>query len=283
MQPEELFIGCHLSAAKGWEAMGKDALSIGATTFAFFTRNPRGGNAKALDEADVAKLCELLEVNHFGPLVAHAPYTMNLCSAKEETRDFARRALAEDLERMEYLPGNYYNFHPGSHVGQGSDVAIKQISDALNDCLFESQHTTVLLETMAGKGTEVGKTFEEIAAILDKVNHPELMGVCLDTCHVHDGGYEIVENLDEVLDTFDQIVGLEKLKALHLNDSKNPLGAHKDRHEQIGKGFIGLETFRAVVTNPRINTLPMILETPHSELSGWGEEIALLRSFLGDN
>ena len=263
--------------------MGKDALSIGATTFAFFTRNPRGGNAKALDEVDVAKLRELLEVNHFGPLVAHAPYTMNLCSAKEETRDFARRALAEDLARMEYLPGNYYNFHPGSHVGQGSDVAIKQISSALNDCLFEGQHTTVLLETMAGKGTEVGKTFEEIAAILDKVNHPELMGVCLDTCHVHDGGYEIVENLDEVLDAFDQIVGLEKLKALHLNDSKNPLGAHKDRHEQIGKGFIGLETFRAVVTNSRINTLPMILETPHSELSGWGEEIALLRSFLGDN
>ena len=283
MKPEELFIGCHLSAGKGWEAMGKDALSIGATTFAFFTRNPRGGNAKALDEADVTKLRELLEVNHFGPLVAHAPYTMNLCSAKEETRDFARRALAEDLARMEYLPGNYYNFHPGSHVGQGSDVAIEQISGALNDCLFEGQHTTVLLETMAVKGTEVGKTFEEIAAILDKVNHPELMGVCLDTCHVHDGGYEIVENLDEVLDTFDQIVGLEKLKALHLNDSKNPLGAHKDRHEQIGKGFIGLETFRAVVTNPRINTLPMILETPHSELSGWGEEIALLRSFLGDN
>ena len=283
MQPEELFIGCHLSAAKGWEAMGKDALSIGATTFAFFTRNPRGGNAKALDEADVVRLRELLEAHHFGPLVAHAPYTMNLCSAKEETRDFARRALIEDLERMEYLPGNYYNFHPGSHVGQGSDVAIEQISGALNDCLFEGQRTTVLLETMAGKGTEVGKTFEEIAAILDKVNHPELMGVCLDTCHVHDGGYEIVENLDEVLDTFDQIIGLEKLKALHLNDSKNPLGAHKDRHEQIGKGFIGLDTFRAVVTNPRVNTLPMILETPHSELSGWGEEIALLRSFLGDN
>ena len=283
MRSEELFIGCHLSAGKGWEAMGKDALSIGATTFAFFTRNPRGGNAKALDEADVTKLRELLEINHFGPLVAHAPYTMNLCSAKEETRDFARRALTEDLERMEYLPGNYYNFHPGSHVGQGSDVAIEQISGALNDCLFEGQRTTVLLETMAGKGTEVGKTFEEIAAILDKVSHPELMGVCLDTCHVHDGGYEIVENLDEVLDTFDQIVGLEKLKALHLNDSKNPLGAHKDRHEQIGKGFIGLETFRAVVTNPRVNTLPMILETPHSELSGWREEIALLRSFLGDN
>ena len=283
MRPEELFIGCHLSASKGWDAMGKDALSIGATTFAFFTRNPRSGNAKALDEADVARLRELLEAHHFGPLVAHAPYTMNLCSAKEETRDFARRALAEDLDRMEYLPGNYYNFHPGSHVGQGSDVAIEQISGALNDCLFEGQRTTVLLETMAGKGTEVGKTFEEIAAILDKVSHPELMGVCLDTCHVHDGGYEIVENLDEVLDTFDQIVGLEKLKALHLNDSKNPLGAHKDRHEQIGKGFIGLDTFRAVVTNPRINTLPMILETPHSELSGWGEEIALLRSFLGDN
>ena len=283
MRPDDLFIGCHLSAAKGWEAMGKDALSIGATTFAFFTRNPRGGNAKALDEADVVRLRELLETHHFGPLVAHAPYTMNLCSAKDETRNFARRALTEDLERMEYLPGNYYNFHPGSHVGQGSDVAIEQISSALNDCLFEGQNTTVLLETMAGKGTEVGKTFEEIAAILDKVNHPELMGVCLDTCHVHDGGYEIVENLDEVLDTFDQIVGLEKLKALHLNDSKNPLGAHKDRHEQIGKGFIGLETFRAVVTNPRINTHPMILETPHSELSGWGEEIALLRSFLGDN
>ena len=283
MQPEDLFIGCHLSAAKGWEAMGKDALSIGATTFAFFTRNPRGGNAKALDEADVTKLRALLEAHHFGPLVAHAPYTMNLCSAKDETRDFARRALTEDLERMEYLPGNYYNFHPGSHVGQGSDVAIEQISEALNDCLFEGQLTTVLLETMAGKGTEVGKTFEEIAAILDKVIHPELMGVCLDTCHIHDGGYEIVENLDAVLDTFDQIIGLEKLKALHLNDSKNPLGAHKDRHEQIGKGFIGLETFRAVVTNARVNTLPMILETPHSELSGWGEEIALLRSFLGDN
>ena len=269
-------IGCHLSTSDGYEAMGKTALRIGADTFAFFTRNPRGGNAKPLDPADVAALRALMEANGFGRLVAHAPYTMNLCSAKPETVDFARRAMAGDLERMESLPGNYYNFHPGSHVKQGADEGIRLICDGLNEVLEPGLRTTVLLETMAGKGTEVGRNFEELARIIDGTGHDELLGVCLDTCHVADGGYDIVSDLDGVLDEFDRIIGLDRLCALHLNDSKNPLGSHKDRHEKIGQGTLGLETFRAVVRNPRLAGLPMILETPN-ELPGYSAEIALLR------
>lgn len=272
----ELTIGCHLSMAAGWKKMGETALALGANTFAFFTRNPRGGNAKTLDLDDLEALKTLMRENHFGKLVAHAPYTMNLCSAKYETVDFARRAMAEDLERMEYLPGNYYNFHPGSHVGQGAEKGVKLVIEGLNACLVPGQATTVLLETMAGKGTEVGRTFEELAAILDGVTHDELLGVCLDTCHVHDGGYRIFDSLDYVLDEFDRIIGLERLKALHLNDSKNPCGAHKDRHEKIGQGYLGLDAFASIVTNPRLRTLPMILETPQ-DLDGYKHEIALIR------
>ncbi|WP_321972707.1 deoxyribonuclease IV [Paratractidigestivibacter sp.] len=269
-------IGCHLSTSDGYEAMGKTALAIGADTFAFFTRNPRGGNAKPLDAADAAALRALMEANGFGCLVAHAPYTMNLCSAKPETVEFARRAMAGDLERMESLPGNYYNFHPGSHVKQGADVGVRLICEGLNEVLEPGIRTTVLLETMAGKGSEVGRSFEELARIIDGTDHDELLGVCLDTCHVADGGYDIVSDLDGVLDEFDRVVGLDRLRALHLNDSKNPLGSHKDRHEKIGEGTLGLATFRAVVSNPRLAGLPMILETPN-DLPGYAAEIALLR------
>jgi len=269
-------IGCHLSTSDGYEAMGKTALAIGADTFAFFTRNPRGGNAKALDPADVAALRSLMDVNGFGRLVAHAPYTMNLCSAKAETVEFARQAMAGDLERMESLPGNYYNFHPGSHVKQGADEGIRLICEGLNEVLRPGLRTTVLLETMAGKGSEVGRSFEELARIIDGTRRDELLGVCLDTCHVADAGYDIVSDLDGVLDEFDRVIGLDRLRALHVNDSKNPLGSRKDRHEKIGRGTLGAETFRAVVTNPRLKGLPMILETPN-ELSGYAAEIALLR------
>ncbi len=270
-------IGCHLSTSDGYEAMGKTALGIGADTFAFFTRNPRGGNAKPLDPADVAALRALMEANGFGRLVAHAPYTMNLCSAKPETVDFARRAMAGDLERMESLPGNYYNFHPGSHVKQGADEGVRLICEGLNEVLEPGIRTTVLLETMAGKGTEVGRSFEELARIIDGTEHDELLGVCLDTCHVADSGYDIVSDLDGVLDEFDRVIGLDRLRALHLNDSKNPLGSHKDRHEKIGQGTLGLEAFRAVVRNPRLAGLPMIFETPN-DLPGYAAEIALLRN-----
>lgn len=276
-----LAIGCHLSTSDGFGAMGRTALDIGATTFAFFTRNPRGGKAKAIDPDDVAALRALMEKNGFGKLVAHAPYTMNLCSAKAVTVDFARRAMADDLVRMESLPGNYYNFHPGSHVKQGAERGIELICEGLNEVLEPGIRTTVLLETMAGKGTEVGRSFEELARIIDGVEHDELLGVCLDTCHVWDGGYDVVGNLDGVLDEFDRVIGLDRLRALHLNDSKNPRGSHKDRHERIGEGCIGAEAFRAVVTNPRLRDLPMILETPN-ELSGYAAEISLLRGFAGE-
>ena len=276
-----LAIGCHLSTSDGFGVMGRTALDIGATTFAFFTRNPRGGKAKAIDPDDVAALRALMEKNGFGKLVAHAPYTMNLCSAKAVTVDFARRAMADDLVRMESLPGNYYNFHPGSHVKQGAERGIELICEGLNEVLEPGIRTTVLLETMAGKGTEVGRSFEELARIIDGVEHDELLGVCLDTCHVWDGGYDVVGDLDGVLDEFDRVIGLDRLRALHLNDSKNPRGSHKDRHERIGEGCIGAETFRAVVTNPRLRDLPMILETPN-ELSGYAAEISLLRSFAGE-
>ena len=273
----ELIIGCHLSTSNGFAAMAADAVSINATMFAFFTRNPRGGNARELDEKDLASFLDTLEEHGIGPLVAHAPYTYNLCSAKPETVEFARRAMREDLERMERMPGHLYNFHPGAHVKQGADEGIRLICEGLNEVLEPDQATTVLLETMAGKGTEVGRSFEELARIIDGVSHDELLGVCLDTCHVADAGYDIVHDLDGVLDEFDRVIGLERLRALHLNDSKNPLGSHKDRHEKIGAGTLGLETFRAVVTNPRLAGLPMVLETPQAGLDGWAAEIALLR------
>lgn len=277
---KNLYIGCHLSTAKGFAAMGKDALSIGANTFAFFTRNPRGGKAKEIDPEDVAALREILEVNGFGKLVAHAPYTLNPCSATEKTREFARMAMKEDLERMEYLPGNYYNFHPGSHVGQGADTGIAMITGLLNEVMKPEQTTTVLLETMAGKGSEVGGTFEEIARIIEGVELKDKIGVCLDTCHVSDGGYDIVSDLDGVLAEFDRVIGLDKLKALHINDSKNPLGAHKDRHACIGEGFLGVDAITAVIGHPKLAGLPCILETPQEDLEGYGKEIEMLRGVL---
>ena len=284
-----LTIGCHLSTTKGYRAMGETALSIGANTFAFFTRNPRGGKAKELDMDDVAALRELMSQNDFGPLVAHAPYTYNPCSAKERAREFALEAMAEDLRRMEALPGNYYNFHPGAHVGQGSDAGIQMIVDTLCQVMFEGQQTTVLLETMSGKGTEVGRSFEELALIIEGVagKRPELsakLGVCLDTCHVNDAGDDIGHDLDGVLDEFDRVVGIERLRAVHINDSKNPCGAHKDRHECIGKGYLGGEEFgggmqviQNIVSNGHLRSLPFILETPN-ELAGYAAEIRLLRS-----
>ena len=271
-----LTIGCHLSTTKGYRAMGETALSIGANTFAFFTRNPRGGKAKDLDMDDVAALRELMEQNDFGPLVAHAPYTYNPCSAKERAREFALEAMAEDLQRLEALPGNYYNFHPGAHVGQGTDAGIQMIVDTLCQVMFEGQQTTVLLETMAGKGSEVGHTFEELRSILDGVALDEKMGVCLDTCHVWDGGYDIVNDLDGVLTQFDKTVGLSRLRAVHINDSMNPLGAHKDRHAKIGEGHIGFEAFRRIINHPALRELPFILETPNDD-AGWAREIAMLR------
>ena len=284
-----LTIGCHLSTTKGYRAMGETALSIGANTFAFFTRNPRGGKAKDLDMDDVAALRDLMTQNDFGPLVAHAPYTYNPCSANERAREFALEAMAEDLQRLEALPGNYYNFHPGAHVGQGTDAGIQMIVDTLCQVMFEGQQTTVLLETMAGKGTEVGRSFEELARIIEGVaaRRPELsdkLGVCLDTCHVNDAGYDIVHDLDGVLDEFDRVVGIDRLHAVHINDSKNPCGAHKDRHECIGKGYLGSEEFgggmqvmQNIVSNSRLCALPYILETPN-ELAGYAAEIKLLRS-----
>lgn len=275
-----LTIGCHLSTSKGYLAMGKTALGIGANTFAFFTRNPRGGAAKAIDPTDAAALRELLAANNFGTLVAHAPYTLNPCSDKPHAREFARECMADDLVRMEAVPGSYYNFHPGSHVKQGAEAGIDLIAGLLNEVLRPEQTTTVLLETMAGKGTEVGRTFEELAAIIERVELSDHMGVCLDTCHVHDGGYDIVNNLDGVLDEFDRVIGIERLRAVHLNDSKNPCGAHKDRHERIGEGYIGLEAFERIVTHPQLRDLPFILETPN-ELPGYAAEIELLRKLAG--
>lgn len=271
-----LTVGCHLSTARGYAAMGETAVDIGANTFAFFTRNPRGGSSRPLDPDDVAALRRTMAENSFGALVAHAPYTLNLCSARPETREFARGALADDLAKLEALPGNYYNFHPGSHVGQGSEAGIGLIADALNEVLVPGQATTVLLETMAGKGTEVGRTFEELASIIGRVRHDELLGICLDTCHVSDAGYDIAGDLDGVLDEFDRVIGLGRLRALHLNDSKNPRGSRKDRHEKIGRGTLGIGTFASVVADERLAGLPMVLETPN-DLPGYATEIALLR------
>lgn len=271
-----LYIGCHLSSSAGFEAMGKTALAIGANTFQFFTRNPRGSKAKELDPQDAAALVKLLKENHFAPIIAHAPYTLNPASADAKTREFALLTMQDDLKRMEYLPGNLYNFHPGSHVGQGTQVGIELTIKLLNEILTPTQHTTVLLETMSGKGSEIGRTFEELSEILSGVKLNEKMGVCLDTCHVHDGGYSLAK-LDDVLTDFDKKIGLSRLKAVHLNDSLNPLGAHKDRHAIIGGGEIGTEVLAQVINHPALKNLPFCLETPN-DLEGYAREIKLLRS-----
>ncbi len=269
-------IGCHLSSSKGFYAMGKTALTLGADTFQFFTRNPRGGAAKAVDPADAAALAAMQADGTFGVLVAHAPYTVNPCAREEKTLEFARQTMADDLRRLELLPGNCYNFHPGSHVGQGTAEGVRRIAATLDAVMFAGQRTTVLLETMSGKGTEVGGRFEELRAILDAAAMGGQIGVCLDTCHVHDAGYDLVNDLDGVLAEFDRVIGLDRLRALHLNDSKNPCGAHKDRHACIGVGYLGVETFRKIVRHPALHDLPMILETPN-ELPGYAAEIHLLR------
>ncbi len=269
-------IGCHLSVSKGYYAMGKEALDIGANTFQFFTRNPRGSKAKEINPADTRKLCELAKEHSFGPLLAHAPYTLNPGSPEGRTREFAFETMEDDLKRMEFLPGNLYNFHPGSHVGKGAEAGIAQITDLLNAILTPGQTTTVLLETMAGKGTEIGGTFEELRMILDGVVLNDKMGICLDTCHIFDGGYDIVNDLDGVLEEFDRIIGLDRLKAVHINDSKNLVGSRKDRHEKIGDGNIGLEAFTRIINHPALRELPFYLETPN-DLEGYAREISLLR------
>lgn len=272
-----LNIGCHLSASKGFLNMGKTAIELGGNTFQFFTRNPRGGSAKDIDPEDANALISLMQENSFAKILAHAPYTLNACAKVPSIREFAYNTMLDDLKRMEYVPNNMYNFHPGSHVGQGVETGIKFISDLLNSILWKEQTTTVLLETMAGKGSEVGSRFEELREIIDRVELKDKMGVCLDTCHVNDAGYDIVNDLDGVLTEFDKVIGLDRLKALHLNDSKNPLGAHKDRHEKIGEGYIGKDAFRRIVNHPVLKDLPMFLETPN-ELPGYAEEIKLLKS-----
>jgi len=271
-----LKIGCHLSSSKGFLHMGKEAVSIGANTFQFFTRNPRGSRAKEIDPKDVEAYLAFAKEHGITTIVAHAPYTLNACSADEKVREFAHLTMEDDLKRMEYVPGNLYNFHPGSHVGQGTERGIELIAGLLNKLLYPEMHTTVLLETMAGKGTEVGGRFEEIAAIIERVDCKEKLGVCLDTCHVYDGGYDIVKDLDGVLREFDRVIGLNRLKAIHVNDSKNPFASHKDRHEKIGQGSLGFEALYAVVHHPLLRELPFCLETPN-ELPGYAEEIRMLR------
>lgn len=272
-----LNIGCHLSTSKGFYNMGKEALSIGANTFQFFTRNPRGGKAKAIDEKDVTALLELIKENNFATILAHAPYTLNACSADEKTRNFAHEMLADDLVRMEYVPNNFYNFHPGSHVSQGVEIGINYIVTMLNTLIKPEQTTIILLETMSGKGSEVGSNFQELKQILDRITIPEKMGICLDTCHVYDAGYDIVNDLDGVIEQFDKIIGLDKLYAIHLNDSKNPFSSHKDRHETIGEGSIGIEAMAKIINHPKLRNLPFFLETPN-ELPGHAKEISLLKS-----
>ena len=274
----DMLIGNHLSASKGYAAMGKAALALDANTFAFFTRNPRGGKAKEIDEKDVEKFLNFAKEHEFGKIVAHAPYTMNLCAAKEEVRSFSKEMLLDDLKRMEYTPYNYYNFHPGAHVGQGAEKGIALIAEALNEALKPEQTTTVLLETMAGKGTEVGRTFEELREILDRVELNDKMGVCLDTCHVWDGGYDIVNDLDGVLNEFDRVIGLDRLKAVHFNDSMNDCGSHKDRHAKIGEGKIGAEAMRRVALHPLLEGRPFILETPNDD-EGYRREIQMVREW----
>ena len=274
----DMLIGNHLSASKGYAAMGKAALALDANTFAFFTRNPRGGKAKEIDEKDVEKFLNFAKEHEFGKIVAHAPYTMNLCAAKEDVRSFSKEMLLDDLKRMEYTPYNYYNFHPGSHVGQGAEKGIVLIAEALNEALKPEQTTTVLLETMAGKGTEVGRPFEELREILDRVELNDKMGVCLDTCHVWDGGYDIVNDLDGVLNEFDRVIGLDRLKAVHFNDSMNDCGSHKDRHAKIGEGKIGAEAMRRVALHPLLEGRPFILETPNDD-EGYRREIQMVREW----
>jgi len=271
-----LKIGCHLSSSGGYMRMARQILSMGGNTFQFFTRNPRGGSAKPVDEADAAAFRQFAAENGIEVILAHAPYTLNGCSADPAIRDFAARTMADDLQRMEYVPGNLYNFHPGSHVGQGTENGIRMIAEMLNGILTEEMHTTVLLETMAGKGSEVGGTFEELREILDRVTLGDKMGVCLDTCHVNDAGYDIVNDLDGVLTDFDRVIGLKRLKAIHINDSKNPLGARKDRHEKIGEGTLGTETILRVMRHEALRELPFYLETPN-ELDGYEREIRMLK------
>lgn len=271
-----LNIGCHLSASDGYVAMAKQAIEIDANTFQFFTRNPRGFKAKDIDEQDVKKFLEIIKENKFVKILAHAPYTLNPCSADKRVRDLAKEIFIDDLKRMEYTPGNMYNFHPGSHVGQGTDTGIKIIAETLNEVLKKEQTTTVLLETMAGKGSEIGSKFEELKQIIDLVELKDKVGVCLDTCHIYDGGYDIVNNLDAVIKEFDNIIGLQKLKAIHLNDTKNPFASHKDRHEKIGEGHLGLDAISKVINHPKLKKLPFYLETPN-EIDGYAKEIKILK------
>lgn len=273
-----MYIGSHISSAKGYEAMGKQAVKLGANTLAFFTRNPRGGKAKAIQKEDVEKYRQIAKEYQFGTVVAHAPYTMNACAARDDIRELAFRMFAEDLERMEYTPNQYYNFHPGAHVGQGVEIGIDKIAELLNTVIKPEQTTTILLETMAGKGSEVGRNFQELREILDRVDHKEKIGVCLDTCHVWDGGYDIVNHLDEVLTEFDMVIGLKNLRAVHFNDSLNECGSHKDRHARIGEGCIGLEAMKRIATHEKLRDLPFILETPNDD-AGYAKEIALIREW----
>ena len=273
-----LNIGCHLSASKGFKNMGEESLKINANTFQFFTRNPRGGKAKEIVQEDVDGLLKIMKENNFAKILAHAPYTLNLCSADESIRNFAKNTMIDDLKRMEYVPGNMYNFHPGSHVGQGVEIGIDYITNALNEILKEEQTTIVLLETMAGKGSEIGRSFEELRKIIDRVKLDKKLGVCLDTCHVNDAGYDIVNNLDGVLEEFDKIIGLERLKAIHLNDSMNECRSHKDRHQKIGEGTIGIDAFERIINHPKLKNLPFYLETPHDDIWGYAKEIEMLRN-----
>lgn len=277
-----LKIGCHLSSAKGFLAMGKTAVEIGANTFQFFTRNPRGGKAKELDLEDVAAYGRLAEEQGFSPILAHAPYTLNACAANEGLQEFAENTMADDLARLEYIPGSMYNFHPGSHVMQGAEQGVEMIAALLNRILSPDQHTTVLLETMAGKGSEVGRSFQELRGILDRVELADKLGICLDTCHVWDGGYDIVGNLEGVLEEFDRIIGLSRLRAIHLNDSMNPCGSHKDRHQKLGEGKIGMEALARIVNHPALRSLPFYLETPN-DLNGYAKEIQMMKEAWRDN
>ncbi len=276
-----LKIGCHLSASKGYKAMINDALKIGANVFQFFTRNPRGGNAKNIDEKDISEFLKIKSENNFGPILAHAPYTLNACSKDEAIRNFSINTMADDIQKMELIPNNYYNFHPGSHTGQGEEIGIKYISDMLNQIISPTQTTIVLLETMAGKGSEIGKTFQEIQQIISQTKYQDKIGVCMDTCHIFDAGYDIINKLDDTLYEFDKIIGLNKLYAIHLNDTKNPYKSHKDRHEKIGQGFIGIEAITKIINHPKLKHLPFYLETPN-ELEGYAEEIKLLKSLYKD-
>lgn len=276
-----LKIGCHLSASKGYKAMINDALKIGANVFQFFTRNPRGGNAKSIDEKDISEFLKIKSENNFGPILAHAPYTLNACSKDEAIRNFSINTMADDIQKMELIPSNYYNFHPGSHTGQGEEIGIKYISDMLNQIISPTQTTIVLLETMAGKGSEIGKTFQEIQQIISQTKYQDKIGVCMDTCHIFDAGYDIINKLDDTLYEFDKIIGLNKLYAIHLNDTKNPYKSHKDRHEKIGQGFIGIEAITKIINHPKLKHLPFYLETPN-ELEGYAEEIKLLKSLYKD-